>query len=355
MASLSKKVSPVTLMCEIAIMAAAGWVLDELAGSIFKGVFVNGGSIGIAMICVVIMTYRRGVIPGLAVGLIMGTFDLLTGPFMIASTPFKVVIQVLLDYVLAYPFVSLCALFLPFFRKATTRKDRLTYLMLGVLFGTLGKLLCHYLSGVLFWADPNGFAWGLTGMNPYLYCFVYNIAYVLPSGVISGIILALILQKAPQLYLIPNIEKEEKVKVFRHLEKKETIAIWVISFLALGLFGYFMYKYVASFYYGDYGQEGSEITFDPDSMVGWISGLLLIIVGIDALVRGRLGKYRESFYPYGTIFVGNVVIFYGLARIIRALIKNKTYDIYFLWIIGGLVLIAITLVYLLIKERRKNK
>ena len=51
--------------------------------------------------------------------------------------------------------------------------------------------------------------------------------------------------------------KEEKVKAFRYLEKKETIAIWVISFLALGLFGYFMYKYVVSFYYGDYCKQST--------------------------------------------------------------------------------------------------
>ena len=49
MLTAKKKASPVTLMAEIAIMAAAGFVLDKLSGAIFRGVFVNGGSIGIAV------------------------------------------------------------------------------------------------------------------------------------------------------------------------------------------------------------------------------------------------------------------------------------------------------------------
>ena len=63
----------VTTLCEIGIFAALGFVLDELQGIIFKGVFPNGGSIGFAMIAVLIIAFRRrNVWPAVLTGLIIG-------------------------------------------------------------------------------------------------------------------------------------------------------------------------------------------------------------------------------------------------------------------------------------------
>ena len=73
----------VTTLCEIGIFAALGFVFDELQGILFKSVFPSGGSIGIAMIAVLIIAYRRGLWPALLTGLIMGLFaetDLSTLP-----------------------------------------------------------------------------------------------------------------------------------------------------------------------------------------------------------------------------------------------------------------------------------
>ena len=64
----------VMTMVEVGVMAALGFVLDELSGIMFKGVFVNGGSIGIAMVCVLVMAFRRGFVPALATGVVMGLF-----------------------------------------------------------------------------------------------------------------------------------------------------------------------------------------------------------------------------------------------------------------------------------------
>ena len=55
----------IAVLAEIAIFAAIGYVLDVLAGA-YSNFFPNGGSIGIALLCVVIVTYRRGMIPGLS-------------------------------------------------------------------------------------------------------------------------------------------------------------------------------------------------------------------------------------------------------------------------------------------------
>ena len=347
-----KRVSPVTLMCEIAIMAAVGWVLDELQGAFSKGLFVNGGSIGIAMIPVILMCFRRGPIAGLATGFIMGLFDVMTGPFMVASSPFLVFVQVTLDYVLPYPFVALAAVMKPAFDKAMDRKRKTTYLLIGVGIGTLGKLLCHYLAGILFWANPENFAWGLTNWNPYAYCLIYNMAFVIPCGVLSALVLGMVFWKAPQLFLTRI--GEEKPVLRRNLKKWEFGTILGISVVSLGIFAYFLYRYIASFYYGDYGADGSEISFDQDSMAAWIIALLFVVFGILALVWGAKGRYKERFYPHCGLFIGGLTFVYGLARLLRAYIRGKDPSAYWFWIGAGLAFLVAWIAYLVVKTKKTD-
>ena len=73
----------VRTISEVGIFAALGFVFDELQGIIFKGVFPNGGSIGFAIIAVLIIAYRRGFIPALVTGLIMGLLDIASNAYII--------------------------------------------------------------------------------------------------------------------------------------------------------------------------------------------------------------------------------------------------------------------------------
>ena len=66
----------VRTICEVGMFAALGFVFDELQGIIFDSVFPNGGSIGFAMIAVLIIAYRRGFFPALVTGFIMGLLDI---------------------------------------------------------------------------------------------------------------------------------------------------------------------------------------------------------------------------------------------------------------------------------------
>ncbi len=194
----------VMTMVEIGVMAALGFVLDELSGILFKGVFVNGGSIGIAMLCVLLMAFRRGFVPALATGLVMGLLDLATGPYIIPGEAWRAVVQVLLDYVLAYPMVAFASLFRPAFLKAETKGRKVLFLCLGSILGGLLKLFVHYLSGVLFWADPSSFAFSWTWMNPHLYCFLYNALYVLPCLALSLAFLLVLFWRVPSLLKNPE-------------------------------------------------------------------------------------------------------------------------------------------------------
>ena len=340
-----KKISPVALMCEIGIMAAVGFVLDELAGAMFKGVFVNGGSIGIAMVAIILMCYRRGPLAGFVVGLIMGLFDLMTGPYMIAASPIKVFFQVGLDYVFAYPAVALGGIFKKAFDKAETKNKKTLFLIYGVIVGSVAKLACHYLAGVLFWADPSGFAWNLTSMNPYLYCFVYNVAFMGPSAVLSGVFAVILLQKAPQLYLLGSNMKVAETKKLSHVEY---LGITLFGIGAILLFAFFLTGYIRSFSYEDYGEWGSELGFDSDMMVGWIMAFFLFVFCCICVLQGQKGKYKKGFFIRGLVFIGAVVIIYGLARYTRCLVKGSDPSSYYPWIGGGMLLSLFGVNYLLL-------
>ena len=127
------KNSVLRTMTEVATFAALGFVLDMLAGAIWDPVFINGGSIGIALVCVFLISYRRGFVAGLATGLIMGLLDIADGFYSIASTPWRAFLQVALDYWIAYPLASLAGLFAPLFKKAESTNMKLTWLAVGVI------------------------------------------------------------------------------------------------------------------------------------------------------------------------------------------------------------------------------
>lgn len=215
----------VMTMVEIGVMAALGFVLDELSGIMFKGIFVNGGSIGIAMLCVLLMAYRRGFVPALVTGLVMGLLDLATGPYIIPGEAWRAVVQVLLDYVLAYPMVAFAALFRSAFLKSEDKGKKILFLCLGAILGGLLKLFVHYLSGILFWADPSSFAFSWTWMNPHVYCFLYNALYVLPCLALSLAFLLVLYWRIPSLLKDPERlysrgkEKEETSETMKKEEK----------------------------------------------------------------------------------------------------------------------------------------
>ena len=150
------------------------------------------------------MAYRRGFVPALATGLVMGLLDLATGPYIIPGEAWRAVVQVLLDYVLAYPMVAFAALLRPAFLKSESKKQKVLFLCLGTVLGGLLKLFVHYLSGILFWADPSSFAFSWTWMNPHLYCFLYNALYVLPCLALSLAFLLVLYWRVPSLLRDPE-------------------------------------------------------------------------------------------------------------------------------------------------------
>jgi thiamine transporter len=194
-----KEIFSVRTMAEVAIFAALGYVLDFLAGVYSQFAFVNGGSIGIALVCVFIISFRRGTIPGIMVGLIMGLLDLADGFYGCAYEGWKLFLQIGLDYWIAYPLAGLAGLLRKKVINAKTNKEMAWYLGLGCFLGGMLKFASHYLSGILFWpSDP----WNVGGA--YIYSLLYNGAYMLPCIILSTALVIYVGVRFPSIFKEPD-------------------------------------------------------------------------------------------------------------------------------------------------------
>lgn len=359
---MNKNIGIVRTICEIAIFAALGFVFDELQGILLKGVFVGGGSIGFAMIAVVIVTFRRGAIPGILTGLIMGLLDLSTGPYILSFW------QVLLDYVFPYCFVALSAIVVPLFRNAETKKNKIWLLGLGVCIGGFAKFLSHYFSGLLFFTDQSGFAFNLNNTEPWLYSLIYNIAYMGPCIVLTAALAAAIEYRAPSLFEYQNKENEiiadRRIKVLDYVLNPAALGVGIFGFV------YYLLKYIDSYegytdsYNGNvvYGAE-----FNPDYLVLYVTGASLILFTVLHIIKTILKKpnYRLMIIACGSLALDNAI--YGLARAIKYYnVKyakkltieehNALLEPYWRWFfVGVIVAVLFAIIYVLIREKIKNE
>ncbi len=338
----------VRTMCEIGIFAAIGYVLDELQGIISKGLFINGGSIGFAMVAVLFIAFRRGWLPAILTGLIIGGLDVSTGAYILHPA------QLLLDYILPYTLVGLAGFFKPLFDNSQTKGKKMMWLAVGTFIGGVLKLGSHFAAGVIFWADPEYFAWGLNNMNVYLYCFLYNFAFIGPSIVLSGGLLIGLYVRAPKLLLDNNIYVPESYDTSRNHLQVISSSIFLSG--GLFLFVYFLIKYIKSFY-----QEGGEgwvdFSFDADSMLIMLIGFFFVCLGIYSIISIRREKYSYKIVNIVFCFICADSFFYGLARLIRDYSKGKDPMMHWIWVgVGfiGLVFSIFALIYYKVKVEKKG-
>lgn len=193
-------------MAEVAIFAAIGFVLDMLCGflSDLIPVYVFGGSINIAMICVIIVTYRNGAKYGVFTGLIMGLLDMTDGIYTLTDAWWKVFFQVSFDYILPYAFVALCGLMLPLLIKEKSKLRFALISTIGAIIGGVGKFISHFLSGFIFWPEFDGQPMA----ERLIYSLTYNGSYMLPSIVFSSILIFIIAISAGFILKNKNTTRE---------------------------------------------------------------------------------------------------------------------------------------------------
>lgn len=209
----------VKVLAEIAIFSALALALDFLQSGYSKGLFINGGSIGIAMVPIFIIAYRRGLLAGLICGFIVSVLQMLGGILICPVADYSGVMRVLvpffqvsLDYVLAYTFVGFAGAFAGLYKGSKSKGKKLLWIIVGCLVGGLLKYLVHVLSGGFFYLNFGGEFFGVKD-DSWFYSFFYNGCFSIPSIVLSTAIMAIIGVFYPQILLPGNKGDGEVVEV----------------------------------------------------------------------------------------------------------------------------------------------
>ena len=330
----------VRTIAEVGIFAAIGFVLDEIQGIAFASVFTAGGSIGFAMVAVLIIAYRRGWLPAICTGLIMGLLDLITKSYLITFW------QVLLDYILPYALVGCAGFFKPLFDKSEGDKKKIVFLCVGAVVGGLLKFLSHFIVGMLVWA-PMGYDWAI--QNEALYSFAYNIAFTGPSIVLSAIVLVVLYKRAPKVVCVP-IEKVE-TKPQKHLKAFDYIINSLMTAIGTFLFVFFLVVYILNFKYVDKGWA-HKMSSDQDAVALMFTGLLLMIIFINCIVATILNKQNNRLTSIFLIIISAAHVIYAIAKILICYLDEWVDPtIYFVWMVASFLLTSIFVgLYLLTKQ-----
>jgi thiamine transporter len=160
------------ILAEIIVLVSLAGALSLISHSFFR--LPQGGSINLGMIPIFWLALRRGWIIGIFAGAVFGVVDMTIEPFIVNP------IQFILDYPLAFAVLGVAGLF----RK---------YAVVGVAFGGIARFSCHFISGIVYFAD-----YAPAELGPVIYSAVYNGTYIIPSIIICAIIIG-ILQKSKTL------------------------------------------------------------------------------------------------------------------------------------------------------------
>ena len=153
------------LITQMAVSIAIAAVLNML--TIYR--MPQGGSVTLAsMVPIYLLSFAYGPEVGMLSGFLFGIVNLLLGASIYHP------MQVLLDYPLPFMFVGLAGI-LP--RHAN----------LGMLLGTLARLVSHVLSGYIFFAE-----YAPEGTHPLLYSLSYNGSFLLADLAIALIVMNLL-------------------------------------------------------------------------------------------------------------------------------------------------------------------
>ena len=141
---MPKKHKSITIMIEGALCIALCIVLEKI--NVFA--MPQGGSVDFELIPLLLFTYRRGLKWGVQAGALTGLVKILLGGYVVN------IVQVILDYPLAYACVGLAA-FHP--------------RIVSIFLAALGQITCSVISGVVFFSQ-----YASEGQSPLMYSIMYN-------------------------------------------------------------------------------------------------------------------------------------------------------------------------------------
>ncbi|MGD6819055.1 energy-coupled thiamine transporter ThiT [Metabacillus sp. 84] len=176
-------------MTEAAVLTAAALILDLLSGFFIK--MPQGGSLSLGMIPVFLMSFRWGLKGGLLTGLLTGILQ------PVLSTLYYVhPVQVILDYPLPFMLVGMSGLFAGWVHNSLKngKWNNLIAVMAAALFGSVLRAVSHIISGVFFFGSL-----APEGVPVMWYSIGYSASWMVPSWILGGLSVWLIVQNSPSL------------------------------------------------------------------------------------------------------------------------------------------------------------
>ena len=180
-------------MVEIAVFSALALIFDLLANVVSFSLWPQGGSVSISMVPVFLMAYRWGVKGGLTTGLLLGLLQIISGTAYIMHP-----IQGLLDYIVAYTVVGFAGIVFKYAKENKAKRNMKTsgVVLLGILLGSTLRFFAHFVAGMVFFGSG-----AAQGQSVVLFSLFYNLSYMLPSVIVSGIVMLLLFAAAPGVIL----------------------------------------------------------------------------------------------------------------------------------------------------------
>ncbi|KXT76831.1 energy-coupled thiamine transporter ThiT [Streptococcus sp. DD12] len=178
--------SRIHALVETAIFAALAMALSFIPD------FVSWFSPSWGSIPIVILALRRGTKYGLLGGLLWGLLHFLMGKVYYLS-----LIQVIIEYPLAFTSLGLAGLFaLPFLKALSKQRtgQALLFGLLAAFTGLLARYFWHYVAGVVFWQAYAG------KMSPYLYSLMVNGIAALGTWLVTSLAVVVLIWAYPQFF-----------------------------------------------------------------------------------------------------------------------------------------------------------
>jgi thiamine transporter len=188
---VNQKRSNTLFITEVAVFSALAYLLDFVAGILSLRIWPQGGSISIAMVPIFLIAYRWGIKGGMLTGFILGLLQ-----FILGYSQIYTLLQGFIDYFVAFSVVGLAGVFANLVKDALIKEEKgkwMTYVVMGAFLGSALRYLCHVISGIVFFGE-----YAPKGQPVTIYSLLYNGTYMLPSFIISAIIIIVVISAVPK-------------------------------------------------------------------------------------------------------------------------------------------------------------
>ena len=184
----------IRILSEGAMMIALSFVLSFMT---YSGSWLQGGSISLEIIPIIIMGLRNGSKWGVATGFVSGALQLIMGfsNVMYCPTLATQIGCVLLDYLVAFSLLGFARTFAKMFGGDTKG------IAASVIISGFFRFVSHYISGIWLWGE-----YAPEGQPVWLYSLGYNGTYMAVNTVIATVIIVLLYKSAAK-QIMPEIQK----------------------------------------------------------------------------------------------------------------------------------------------------